>query len=157
MSDSPKVDPVPDGYGTITPYLHVKGAAEALAFYREAFGAEELVRMDGPNGTVMHAEMQLGDSKFMLSDEMEDWGNTSPTTLGGSSLSLMVYVEDSDAAFARAIEAGAKEVMPPTDHFYGDRSGVVEDPFGHRWNLSTHVEDVSPQEMDRRMKEMMEG
>lgn len=157
MSDSPKVSPIPEGYGTITPYLHVKGAAEALAFYRDAFGAEEIYRMEGPGGTVMHAEMQLGDSRFMLADEMEDWGNTSPTTLGGSSVSLMVYVEDVDAAFQRALKAGAKELMPITDHFYGDRSGQVQDPFGHRWNLSTHVEDVPPEEMDRRAKEMMGG
>lgn len=153
MSDSPS--PIPEGYGTITPYLHLKGAAEALAFYREAFGAEELYRMEGPGGTIMHAEMQLGDSRFMLADEMEDWGNTSPTTLGGSSFSLMVYVEDVDAAFQRALKAGAKELTPVTDHFYGDRSGQVQDPFGHRWNLSTHVEDVPPEEMERRVKEMM--
>ena len=157
MSDESGVAPIPEGYRTITPYLNVRGAAEALDFYQKAFGAEELYRMNGPDGKVMHAEIQLGDSRFMLAEEMEDWGNHSPSTLGGTSFTLMVYVEDCDAAFQRAIDAGATEVMPVSDQFYGDRSGVVEDPFGHRWNLSTHVEDVAPDEMDRRMREMMGG
>lgn len=111
--------------------------------------------MEAPDGTIMHAEMRLGDSHFMFAEEMEDWGNRSPSTLQGTSFSMMVYVEDSDAAFQRAIDAGATEIMPVTKHFYGDRSGVVADPFGHRWNLSTHVEDVPADEMERRMKEMM--
>lgn len=157
MSESPDVKPIPDGYHTITPYLNVKGAAEALAFYRKALGAEEVFRMEMPGGTVAHAEMRIGDSHFMVAEEMEDWGNRSPGSLGGTSFSMMVYVEDCDAAFQRAIDAGATEVMPVSDHFYGDRSGVVEDPYGHRWNLSTHVEDVPPDEMERRMKEMMAG
>jgi PhnB protein len=157
MTDSAAVSPIPKGYHTITPYLHVRGAAEAIEFYKRAFGAEELFRMQAPGGPVMHAEMKIGSSPFMLSEEMEDWGNRSPSTLEGTSFSMMVYVEDCDALFRRAIEAGATEVMPLTDHFYGDRSGVVADPFGHKWNLSTHVEDVPPDEMDRRMNEMMGG
>lgn len=157
MSDESGVTPIPEGYRTITPYLNVRGAANALAFYRDAFGAEELYRMEAPDGTIMHAEMQLGDSRFMLAEEMEDWGNRSPSTLDGTSFSMMVYVEDCDAAFRRALDAGASEIMPVSDHFYGDRSGTVADPFGHRWNLSTHVEDVPPEEMDRRMREMMSG
>lgn len=150
-----KVKPIPDNYHTITPYLNVRGAAKALDFYQRAFGAREQYRMGGPNGTIMHAEMRIGDSVFMLADENEDWGNRSPESLGGVASSLMVYVEDVDTRFKQAVDAGATVIMPLQDHFYGDRSGTVQDPFGHRWMLSMHVEDVSPEEMERRAKEAM--
>jgi PhnB protein len=157
MDGESKVEPVPQGYHTLTPYLTVRGGMEALAFYEKAFGATELFRMDGPDGKLMHAEMRLGDSPFMLADEFEEWGNRSPATIGATGSSLMVYVEDVDAIFQRAVEAGAKVVMPVKDQFYGDRTGMVEDPFGHRWSLATHVEDVPPDELERRAKEMMGG
>ncbi|MFW6192240.1 MAG: VOC family protein [Gemmatimonadota bacterium] len=149
------VQPIPEGYHTLTPHLNVHDAEAALAFYAEAFRAEETFRMDGPKGEVAHAEMRIGDSHFMLADEMEAWGNRSPRTLGGTPTSLMLYVEDADAVFGQAIEAGAEEVMPVQDHFYGDRSGTLEDPFGHRWMVSTHVEDVPPEELERRGEEAM--
>lgn len=155
MTKQPVVQPIPEGYEALTPYLTVRDAAAALEFYGEAFGAEELFRMDGPEGKVGHAEMKIGEGRFMLSDEVEAWGNRSPETLGGTGISLMMYVEDADAVFRRAIEAGATEVMPVQDQFYGDRSGMVEDPFGHRWTIATHVEDVPPDELDRRSKEAM--
>lgn len=155
MAKQTKVQPVPEGYHTLTPYLTVRDGAAALAFYAEAFGAEELFRIDGPPGKLGHAEMQIGDSRFMLADEVEAWGNRSPESLGGTGTSLMIYVEDADALFRQAIEAGATEVMPVKDQFYGDRSGTVEDPFGHRWTISTHVEDVPPDELARRAEEMM--
>jgi PhnB protein len=113
--------------------------------------------MNAPDGKIVHAEMRLGDSTFMLSDEVEDWDNRSPATIGGTGSALMVYVDDVDAVFNRAIAAGAREVMPVSDQFYGDRSGMVEDPYGHRWNLATHVEDVPPEEMERRARDMMSG
>lgn len=152
MSD---VRPVPEGYHSITPYLYVRGGAEALEFYRKALGAEEMFRMEGPPGKIGHAEMRIGDSPFMLADEMEEWGNQSPLTLGGNGSSLMIYVENVDELFQQAVDAGAKVVRPVENQFYGDRSGTVEDPFGHKWTISTHVEDVPPEELDRRMKEMM--
>ncbi len=157
MSQNTEVKPIPEGYHTITPYLTVKGAAEALAFYHEAFGAEELLRLDGPDDKLMHAEMRLGDSAFMLADEFEEWGNLSPASLGGSGTSMMVYVEDVDAVFERAVKAGAKVVMTVQDQFYGDRTGMVEDPFGHRWSIATHIEDVTPDELSRRAREFMGG
>ncbi len=155
MAKRPEVQPIPEGYEGLTPYLTVRDAAAALEFYGEAFGAEELFRMEGPPGKIGHAEMRIGEGRFMLADEMEAWGNRSPESLGGTGTSLMMYVEDADAVFQRAIEAGATEVTPVQDHFYGDRSGMVEDPFGHRWTISTHVEDVPPDELDRRAKEAM--
>lgn len=157
MSEPPRVDPIPEGYHTLTPYLHIRGAASALDFYQRAFGAKELFRLEGPPGKIGHAEMRIGDSPFMLADEMEEWGNRSPTSLGGTACSFMIYVEDVDAVFAQALEAGATEVRPVTDEFYGDRTGMVEDPFGHRWSIATHVEDVPAEEIERRMKEMMSG
>lgn len=155
MAAQSNVEPIPEGYHSITPYLYVRDGAAALDFYGEAFGAEELFRMDGPPGKIGHAEMSIGDSRFMLADEVEEWGNPSPQTLGGNGSSLMVYVEDVDALFQRAVDAGAKEVKPVENQFYGDRSGTIEDPFGHRWTISTHVEDVPPEELERRMEEMM--
>ena len=145
------VEPVPQGYHSVTPYLIVDGAAAALAFYRNAFGAEELFRM--PMGErIGHAEMRIGDSTVMLADEWPDMGYVGPKTRGGSTVILMIYVPDVDAVFARAVAAGAIEERAVQDHFYGDRSGNLVDPFGHRWTIATHVEDVSPAEMQRRMQ-----
>ncbi len=144
---------IPEGYHTLTPYLTVHDARAAIDFYRAAFGAEEVMRMDEPSGKIMHAEIKIGDSHLMLADEFPEWGNKSPRTIGDTGSSLMLYVDDVDAVFARAIEAGATERIAVEDHFYGDRSGQVEDPFGHRWSISTTVEEVSPDEMERRLKE----
>lgn len=142
--------PVPDGYHTVTPYLIVDGAEEAIRFYREAFGAEEVMRL--PMGDKLaHAEVKLGDSHVMLSDEWPDMNLLGPSARGGATASLMVYLGDVDAAFAKAIAAGATEERPPENQFWGDRMGTVVDPFGHRWTLATHVEDVSEDEMRRRM------
>lgn len=146
------VKPIPDGYHTLTPYLTVKGASEAIAFYTRAFGAEELFRMALPDGRIGHAEIRIGNSPIMLADEFPEMGNKSPGTLGGSPISLLIYVEDSDAIFARAVAAGATVLRPMADQFYGDRSGMVKDPFGHTWSISTHREDVSPDELERRAK-----
>ena len=146
------VAPVPPGYASVTPYLIVHDAAKAIDFYQRAFGAVELFRLAGPDGTIGHAEIRIGHSPVMLADGMG--GYPDPLTLGGSSVSFMLYVPDVDAAFARAIAAGATVKRPVADQFYGDRTGTLADPFGHVWSLATHVEDVSPQEMDRRFKEM---
>jgi PhnB protein len=132
------VRPIPEGYHTVTPYLTVKGAAEAIDFYKKAFGATELMRFDGPGGKVMHAELKIGDSPVMLGDEAPEMGALGPHSRGGSSVGLLIYVEDVDARFARAIAAGAKEVRPVKDQFYGDRSGTLTDPFGHQWTIATH-------------------
>lgn len=147
------VKPIPEGYHTLTPYLIVKGAAASLEFYAKALGAQELFRMADPSGKVAHAEMKIGDSPFMLADEFPEMGAVAPGAGGGHSVSFLVYVPDVDAAFARALAAGAKAVRPVQDQFYGDRSGTLEDPFGHQWTLATHVEDVSPEEMERRARE----
>ena len=151
------VKPIPEGYHTATPYLCVKGAAEALTFYKKAFGATEIMRMDGPDGKIGHAEIKIGDSPIMLADEHPEMNFRSPKTLGGSPVSLMLYVEDVDAFAAKAVEAGLKVLRPVTDQFYGDRSGHFEDPFGHTWAISTHKEDVSPEEMARRMANIKPG
>lgn len=143
----------PKQYHSVTPYLIVKGAAKALDFYQRAFGAEELYRMEH-EGKVGHAEMKIGDSVVMLSDEHPEMGALSPQTIGGSPVSLLIYVPDVDAAFARALQAGAKQERPIEDKFYGDRTGGVEDPFGYKWYLATHKEDVTPEEMERRMATM---
>lgn len=145
---------IPEGYHTVTPYLIVQGAAEAIGFYAEALGAVERYRMPGPGGSVMHAEMQIGDSVVMLSDENPQVGAVSPQALGGTPASLLIYTEDVDAAFARAVDAGATATMPPTDMFWGDRYGRLRDPFGHDWALATHIEDVGPEEMARRLEAM---
>jgi len=148
-----KVKPIPDGFHTLTPYLTVKGGAKAIDFYKRAFGAKELVRMAGPDGqTLGHAEVSIGDSILMLSDEFPGFGK-SPQTLGGTPVSLLLYVEDVDAAFKRAVEAGATVQQPVENKFYGERTGCVLDPFGHLWTLMTHIEDVSPAEMKKRMAE----
>ncbi len=147
------VKPVPDGYHTLTPYLSVKGAAEAIEFYRRALGAELLYKLDMPDGRIGHAELRLGTSRVMLADEFPELPDPlclSPGTVKGTTCSFMVYLEDCDAAVERAVEAGARLLRPVKDEFYGDRSGTVADPFGHVWTLATHVEDVSPEEMARR-------
>jgi PhnB protein len=146
------VKAIPAGYTSVTPYLIIKGAGRAIDFYKRAFGAIEQMRMPMPDGRVGHAELKIGNSVVMMADEFPERGNKSPSTLGGTSGSIMLYVADVDSTFAQAIRAGAREVMPVTDQFYGDRSGFLEDPFGHQWTIATHVEDVSPQEMERRMK-----
>lgn len=149
-----KVNPIPAGYHTLTPYLIVKGAAKAIEFYKKALGAEELFRMDMGGGMIGHAELMLGTSRIMLADEYPDMGAVGPHTVGGSPVSLMMYVKDVDAVAATAVKEGMKVIRPIANQFYGDRSGSFEDPFGHKWNISTHVEDVSPEEMDRRMAQM---
>ena len=144
----------PDGYGTVTAYINISGAADAIAFYTEVFGADERMRMADPeSGTVWHAELQIGDSVIMLSDEFPDMNVVSPATLGGTAGGLNVYVEDCDAVHAAALAAGATEIQPPQNQFWGDRSGQVLDPFGHRWNIATHIEDVSAEEIGRRAAE----
>ena len=145
------VKPIPDGYHSVTPYLYVRGAAEAIAFYEKAFGAVEVMRLAMPGGVIGHAEIRIGNSVVMLSDEMPEWGNKSPQTLGGTSTGLMVYVPDVDALFAQAIAAGASVHKPLADQFYGDRSGSVLDPYGHNWTIATHTEDVPHEEMAARM------
>lgn len=143
------VKPIPDGYHSVTPYLIIKGAADAIEFYKKAFGATELFRMDH-EGKVGHAEIKIGDSPIMLSDEHPELGCTSPATLGGTPVSIMIYVDDVDTIFKQAIAAGGEQQKPVQDQFYGDRSGSLKDPFGHIWHVATHVEDVSPEEMDKR-------
>jgi PhnB protein len=144
-----KVKPIPEGYHTATPYLIVSGAAKALEFYQRAFGARELFRF--PDGDrIGHAEIQIGDSRIMLADEHPDMGARSPRSIGGSPVSIMLYVEDVDAATSQAVAAGAKLQRPVEDKFYGDRSGSIEDPFGHLWHIATHKEDLTPEELGRR-------
>jgi PhnB protein len=149
------VKPVPDGYHTVTPYLIVRGAAGAIDFYRQAFGARELLRMTGPDASVGHAELAIGDGRIMLADEMPGMKYLGPASLGGSPVGLLLYVDDADAVFARAVAAGATVQRPLQDQFYGDRSGTVVDPFGHVWSIATHKEDVPPEELERRFQELM--
>jgi len=149
------VKAIPDGYHTVTPYIICDGAAAALDYYKKAFGAEEIDRHGGPGGKIMHAEIKIGDSRLMLADEFPEMGAKSPKTLGGTPFGLCVYVNDCDAAFNRAVAAGGKVERPLANQFYGDRSGTLIDPFGHKWTISTHVEDVSPAEMQKRMAAMM--
>jgi len=148
------VKPIPDGYRTATPYLIIQGAAAALDFYKKVFGATVFVSMAQPDGKIGHAEMRIGDSVIMLADEVPQMGYRGPKALGGSPVSLLLYVEDVDAVVARAVAAGAKITQPVQDKFYGDRNGVLEDPFGHIWTIATHTEDVSPEEMSKRMAAM---
>ncbi len=151
------VKPIPDGYHSVTPYLIVDGAARALDFYAKAFGAEETLRMPGPNGLIGHAEMRVGDSMIMLADGNPAIGFKGPTAYGGTPVSLMVYVDNVDKVFAKAVAAGATVQRPLANQFYGDRTGGVVDPFGHVWYLATHIEDVAPDEMERRMKAQHPG
>jgi PhnB protein len=138
---------IPKGYHTVTPSLFVAGAAKAIEFYKKAFGAEEVMRFAAPDGKIMHAEIRIGDSTIMLGDEMPEHGGKSPKAYGGTPVGFFVYRENVDAEWKRAIGAGAREVMPLTDQFWGDRAGCIEDPFGHRWWLAQHVRDLSPEEL----------
>jgi PhnB protein len=148
---------VPDGYHSVIPYLIVKGGADAINFYKKVFGAVEEMRMPGPDGRIAHAEIRLGDSVVMLADEYPEMGHRSPQSLGGTGVSLMVYLDAVDEVFKRAIANGAKQLQPLKDQFYGDRSGTLQDPFGHQWTVATHIEDVPPEEMRRRAEKMMQG
>ena len=145
------VNPIPDGYPRVTPYLIVDGASAAIDFYRDVLGANERMRMSAPGDKIGHAELEVGDSVIMLADEHPDMDAHGPKTVGGTPVTLHVYVEDADAVFARAVQGGAKALRPVEDQFYGDRLGEFEDPFGHRWSVATHVEDVPPEEMEKRM------
>jgi PhnB protein len=149
------VKPIPDGYGTITPYLYIKDAARAIDFYVKAFGAIELYRLADPGGKIGHAEILIGTSRIMLADEFPERNVRGPQSLGGTSVSFLIYVEDVDARFDRAIAAGATMLRAVKDQFYGDRSGTLADPFGHSWTIATHVEDVSPEEMKARFEAAM--
>lgn len=144
--------PIPEGYHSATPYLIVNGAAEAIDFYKRAFGATELLRMADRKGAVAHAEIRIGDSVIMLADENPNVGYRGPRSLGGSTVSILLYVTDVDGTFERAVKAGARAQRPVANQFYGDRSGTLEDPFGHFWTISTHVEDIAPDEMQRRVE-----
>ncbi len=146
--------PIPDGYPQVSPYLCVDGASAAIDFYGKVLGATERMRMPGPDGKIGHAELQIGDSVIMLADEHPEMGIRGPKAFGGTPVTIGVYVEDVDAVFERALEAGASAVRPIEDQFYGDRSGQFEDPFGHRWSVSTHIEDVAPDEMAKRAAAM---
>jgi len=154
---SPSVNPIPDGYPRVIPSLAIDGASKAIDFYREVLGATERMRMDGPDGKVGHAELQLGDSVIFVADEFPDMGFLGPKKVGGTPVNLSVYVDDVDATFEHAIGAGAKVLRPVENQFYGDRSGQFEDPFGHQWNVATHVEDVPPDEMAERAAKAMGG
>ena len=149
--------PIPDGYPQVTPYLIVDGAQAAIDFYSSVFGATERMRMPGPGGKIAHAELQLGDSLLMVADESPEMGGRSPRTVGGSPVIVSVYVEDVDAVFERAVQAGATALQAVENQFYGDRAGQFEDPSGHQWSVATHVEDVPPDEMERRVAQAMGG
>lgn len=148
------VKPIPDGYPQVSPYLCVNDAVAAIDFYTSVLGAEERMRMGAPGDKIGHAELQIGDSVVMLSDEFPEMGNQSPTTIGGSPVTISLYVDDADAVFERAIAAGATALRPVENQFYGDRLGMFSDPFGHKWSVATHVEDVPSDEMERRAAEM---
>ena len=142
-----KVRAIPEGMHSLTPHLICRGAAEAIDFYARAFGAVELVRLPGPDGRLMHATLRIGDANLMLVDEMPEWGALGPLALGGTAVTLHLYVDDVDASFQRAVAAGAAPKLPPADMFWGDRYGQVIDPYGHRWSIATHVRDVPPEQM----------
>jgi PhnB protein len=149
-----KVKPIPDGSHSVTPHLVCAGTADAIEFYKKAFNAVETLRLPGPRGKLMHAEVRIGDSAVMLVDESPEWGMLGPKSLKGSPVTIHLYVEDVDAFVARAVGAGAKITMPIADVFWGDRYGTLEDPFGHRWSVGTHIRDVSPEEMQQGMQNM---
>jgi PhnB protein len=151
------VQPIPDGYPQVTPYLTIDGAEAAIEFYEKVFGATERVRMGGPEGTIGHAELQIGDGLIMLSDPFPGMGIRSAKEIGGTPVTISVYVEDVDSVFEAAISEGATEQRAVENQFYGDRTGQFEDPFGHRWSVATHVEDVPPDEMEKRAAEAMSG
>jgi len=148
---------IPKGYNSITPYLIIKGAAEAIEYYKNVFGATEVMRMAQPDGRIGHAELKVGNSHIMLADEFPEMEHRGPLSLGSSPVSMLIYVEDADSTVQRAVAAGAKILKPVQDQFYGDRSGFIQDPFGHLWGVATHKEDVSPQEMEERMKKVKEA
>jgi PhnB protein len=150
-----KVPFKPSGYHSVTPYLSLRDAKAAIDFYARAFGAELVLKLDMPDGSIAHAEIRIGDSILMMSEENAEWGNLSPHALGGSPVQLMIYVPDVDAAFARALAAGAEQIRPVEDQFYGDRTGVLKDPYGYQWTLATHIEEVSTEEAQRRMEAMI--
>ncbi len=154
-----KVSYVPEGYNSITPYLIIKGAAQAIEYYKKVFGATEVVRMDGPDGKVGHAELKIGDSRIMVADENPSMGqgHASATSIGASPVSLYLYLPDVDRVIQRAAAEGAKILKPVQDQFYGDRSGFIQDPFGHLWGVATHIEDVAPKDMKERMKKVMQA
>jgi PhnB protein len=154
---SPSVKPIPDGYPQLSPYLIVDGAARAIDFYKQVLGATERMRMGGPEGKIGHAEVQIGEAVVMLADEHPDMGYLGPKAIGGTPVTIGVYVEDVDKTFDTALKAGATSLRPVENQFYGDRSGQFEDPFGHRWSVSTHVEDVPPDEMQKRAAAMAQG
>jgi PhnB protein len=147
------VKAIPQGYHSVTPYIMVKGAGEALEFYKKAFGAKERLRIPGPGGKVMHAEFEIGDSIIMMADEFPEMGALGPLSLKGTPVGIHLYVENADEVFAKAVAAGAKVERPLQNQFYGDRSGALVDPFGHKWHIATHIEDVSEAELNRRMQE----
>jgi uncharacterized glyoxalase superfamily protein PhnB len=147
--------PIPEGYHTLTPFLTVRDAARAIEFYKQAFGAVERGVMKGPDGKVMHAELKIGNSIVMLSDEFPEYGALSPQSIGGTPMGLHIYVDGVDAAFDRAVKAGAHVEMPVMDQFWGDRYGKLKDPFGHKWSIATHTKDLSMDEMKRGMDEAM--
>jgi PhnB protein len=147
--------PIPEGYHTVSPYLAVESAAEAIEFYKKAFGAQERVRMDAPGGGIAHAEVEIGDSVVMLSDPFPQASTKPPKELGGTSASVMMYVEDVDAVVKQAVDAGATVLMEVADQFWGDRFGTIQDPFGHSWSIATHVEDLTPEEIAERGKAAM--
>ena len=150
------VQPIPSGYHSVTPYVVVQNAKAAIEFYKNAFNATEVLRLESPDGKIAHAEVKIGDSHVMLADEHPEFDAISPKTLGGSPISLLIYCEDVDAMFAQAIAAGATEKRSVQDQFYGDRSGVLEDPFGHSWSIATHTEDLSQEEVEARFATMMQ-
>jgi PhnB protein len=145
-----KAQAIPKGYHTVTPSIVVAGAAKAIDFYKKALGAEEIMRFPGPDGKIMHAEIRIGDSVIMLVDEMPDQGGRGPKLIGGTPVSFFIYGEDVDAAWKRAVDAGAKPIMPLDDQFWGDRTGLLEDPFGHHWWLAQHIQDLTPEELRTR-------
>jgi len=149
-----KVGPIPEGMHSVTPHLVCAGASDAIAFYTRAFGAVETTRLPGPNGKLMHAAIRIGDSTVMLVDEMPEWNSVGPRALKGTPVTIHLYVEDVDAVVARAVAAGATVIMPVADMFWGDRYGVLEDPFGHKWSVATHMRDATPTEMQEAMRKM---
>ncbi|HKD78382.1 MAG TPA: VOC family protein [Candidatus Angelobacter sp.] len=149
-----KAKPIPDGYHHVTPYLSIKGAAAAIDFYKKAFGAVEVMRMPQPDGRVGHAELKFGESYVMLADEFPEMNVVGPKTLGNTSVGLLLYVDDVEKTIERAVALGAKILKPVQDQFYGDRNATLEDPFGHKWTVAVHLEDVTPEEMERRMAAM---
>jgi PhnB protein len=149
-----QVQPVPEGFHTVTPHLVIKGASEAIEFYKKAFGAAEISRLPGPDGKLMHGALKIGDSIVFLVDENPQWGSNSPLSLGGTPITLHLYVEDVDVAFSQAVGAGASVKMAPADMFWGDRYGVITDPFGHSWSLATRKQDLTREQVAKNAEEM---